>query len=393
MSKTAFLASECFTSGMKGPCAVVVEDGTIAVVGAREEVVLPQDCPVVDLGEHVLAPGFVDIHIHGGAGHDVMEGDPSALACIERHLVKHGTTAYYPTTVTAGVDVTLRALEKLADAIEAAGDGNCSSAVRNNGDARACPVGIHLEGPFISRDKRGVHPTQYLQSASVELFLRMWQAARGHIRVATIAPEIPGAEALIAEATQRGVTVSLGHSNATLAQARAGIEAGGSHATHTFNAMRPLNHREPGITGAVLTDERLSADLIADGIHVEPTFVRLFLSAKGVDRAVLITDAISATGMPDGLYRLGGLEVEVRGNTCLADGRLAGSVLTMDRAVVNVMRFTGCSLEQAVRLATQNPARTAGCNARGVIQVGRAADFVVLTTKGEVVRTITGGIG
>jgi N-acetylglucosamine-6-phosphate deacetylase len=388
MSKIAFKASACVTAS-KGSTVVLVEDGGIVAVGSREEVELRKDCRVVDFGEHVLAPGFVDLHIHGGGGHDVMEGEADALACIERHLAKHGTTAYYPTTVTAAIDPTLRALEKLADAIEKVG-AKCSGAVRNS-DIRACPVGIHLEGPFISREKRGVHPPQFIQTGSVELFERMWQAARGQVKLITVAPEIPGAEELIREVTRRGVTVSLGHSNATLAQARAGIDAGGRHATHTFNAMRPLNHREPGIAAAVLTDERLTADIIADGVHVEPTMVQLFLSAKGLDRAVLITDAISATGMPDGRYRLGEFEVEVRGNVCTADGKLAGSVLTLDRAVLNTLRFTNCTLDEAVALATRNAASAAGNKNCGEIAVGRAADFVVLTRTGELVQTIVGG--
>jgi N-acetylglucosamine-6-phosphate deacetylase len=390
MSKVAFTASACITAVPVGSNVVLVEDGVITAVGSREQIDIPRECRVVDFGDHVLGPGFVDIHIHGGAGHDVMESDPDALACIERHLVKHGTTAYYPTTVTAAEDPTLRSLEKLADAIEASAASDCSSAVRA-AEQRACPMGIHLEGPFISQEKRGVHPPQYIQNGSLDFFDRMWRAARGHVKLMTIAPEIPGAEDVIREAAKRGVVVSLGHSNATLAQARAGIDAGGRHATHTFNAMRPLDHREPGITGAVLNDDRLTADIIADGVHVDPTMVRLFVRAKGLDRAVLITDAISATGMPDGQYRLGGFQVEVRGNVCLADGRLAGSVLTLERAVVNMMRFTGCTLEEAVQLATSNPAAIVGDHRRGNIAVGRAADFVVLTKSGELVRTIIGG--
>ena len=187
---------------------------------------------------------------------------------------------------------------------------------------------------------------------SVAAFDRFWQAARGHIRVLTIAPELPGALEVIAQAAARGVCVSLGHSDADLNAARAGFAAGARHATHTFNAMRPLDHRDPGILGEVLTDARLSADIIADGIHLDPVIVQLFLKAKGPDAAVLITDATAATGMPDGRYRLGSLEVEVKDGRCMAGGKLAGSVLTMDRAVRNVMQFAQWDLQQAVRLAT-----------------------------------------
>lgn len=391
MSRTAFLASACIAAAENGSNVVIAEDGVITHVGARDEVGIPAGCRIVDVGEHVLAPGFIDLHIHGGAGHDVMEGDPEALACVERHLAKHGTTAYYPTTVTAALDPTLRALEKLADAIESAATRG-SGTVRNE-YFRARPLGIHLEGPFISTEKRGVHPQQHIQDGCAELFDRMWQAARGHMKLMTVAPEIAGAEPLIRHATGLGVVVSLGHSNATMKQALAAIEAGGRHATHTFNAMRPLDHREPGIVGAVLTDNRVSADIIADGVHIHPAVVRVFLSGKGLDRAVLITDALSATGMPDGQYRLGGFDVEVRGDVCAAEGRLAGSVLTLDRAVRNVMKFSGCTLEQAVCLATRNPASTLGDRRRGTIEVGRTADFVVLTRDGDLVRTIFGGRG
>ena len=382
----------------------MVEESKIVAVGPKSEIDVPGGCAVVDLGDAVLAPGFVDIHIHGGGGHDVMEGDPDALAAIERHLAKHGTTTYFPTTVTAAIDPTLKALEKLADAIEAAAGPTSAKGGQiwgtngesgKKGELRARPMGIHLEGPFISREKRGVHPPEHIKDADLALFERMWQAARGHVKVMTVAPEIPGGEELIREATRRGVTISLGHSNATQDQAQRGIDAGGRHATHTFNAMRPLDHREPGIIGTLLTNEHVTAEMIIDGVHVDPTIVRLFLKAKGKDGAVLVTDGISATGMPDGRYHLGGFEVEVKGDTCLShDGRLAGSVLTLDRAVRNVMSFGGWKLEDAVGLATRNPARTVGiCERKGVIAAGADADFVVLSKTGELMKTIVAGIG
>jgi len=211
----------------------------------------------------------------------------------------------------------------------------------------------------------------------------------------TIAPELPGAIEVIVEAVKRGVCVSLGHSDADLNAARAGVKAGARHATHTFNAMRPLDHRDPGILGEVLTDSRLSADMIADGIHLDPSVVQLFLKAKGQDAAVLITDATAATGMPEGRYRLGSLEVEVKDGKCLSGGNLAGSVLTMDRAVRNVMQFAQWDLQQAVRLATLNPARVVGLNGgRGQVSFltpGARADLVVLSAQGEVRNTIIRG--
>ena len=365
---------------------LLVEDRVIAEVTSRARREVPGNCRSVDFGDGILAPGFIDIHIHGGAGHDVMEAGADALPPVERLLAAHGVSSYFPTTVTAPMEATLSALARLADAIDAAE----KSSVR---DLRARPLGIHLEGPFISHKRRGVHPPENLLTPSVAAFDRFWQAARGHIRVLTIAPELPGAVEVIAEASARRVCVSLGHSDADLNAARAGIAAGARHATHTFNAMRPLDHRDPGILGEVLTDSRLSADIIADGIHLDPIIVELFLKAKGPDAAVLITDATAATGMPDGRYRLGSLEVEVKDGRCMVGGKLAGSVLNMDRAVRNVVQFARWELQQAVRLATLNPARVAGVKQGGVLEAGAPADLVVLSPSGEVRQTIIRGAG
>jgi len=364
---------------------LLVDDYAIAEVSSRASREIPPRVRVVDFGDAVLAPGFVDIHIHGGAGQDVMSADASGLSAVERQLSRHGVTSYFPTTVTAPLDQICSALEHLADAIEAASLANGSRR------GLAQPLGIHLEGPFLSHVRRGAHPPADLLSPTLETFNRLWQAARGHIRIMTIAPELDGALKVIAEAARRGVCVSVGHSDADFRSAKAGVAAGAKHATHTFNAMRPLNHREPGIIGEVLTDPRLSADIIADGIHLDPAIVQLFLQSKGPDQAVLITDAISATGMPDGRYRLGTFEVEVKNGRCLMEGKLAGSVLTMDRAVRNVMQFAHWDLQQTLRLATLNPARVAGSTNRGKLAAGGEADFVVLSPSGEVRNTIIRG--
>jgi N-acetylglucosamine-6-phosphate deacetylase len=231
-----------------------------------------------------------------------------------------------------------------------------------------------------------------LMPARVETFERFWQASRGQIRMMTIAPELNGAKELIAAASARGVCVSLGHSDADFVTAESAIAAGASHATHTFNAMRPLDHRNPGIAGAVLTDARLSADIIADGIHLDPAVVKLFATAKGPEQTVLITDATAATGMPDGSYHLGSMQVEVKDGKCTSGGKLAGSVLTMDRAVRNLVRFAEWDLSQAVAAASRNPARVAGFANKGVLAVGADADFVVLNAQGEVERTFIGGV-
>lgn len=365
-----------------GSPVVVIEDQRIVAVGARDAIEPPAGARQISFPGMILAPGFIDIHVHGGAGHDVMEADGTGLAAMERHMAKHGVTGYLPTTVTAPLDRTLAALEHLGKSI----------AMPSRDGHRASPLGIHLEGPFISHAKRGVHPPEHLLAPSPEMLDRFWQASGGAIRMMTIAPELAGAGETIRSARALGVHSSLGHSDASEGQARAAIAAGAEHATHTFNAMRVLSHRDPGILGAVLTDDALSADIIADGIHLDPSVVRLFLAAKGPERAVLITDAISATGMPDGHYRLGAFEVELKGDRCEHEGKLAGSVLTLDRAVRNVMNFAGWSLQQAVRLATANPARVLGLSGeRGMLAPGKIADIVALTPEGEVARTIVAG--
>jgi N-acetylglucosamine-6-phosphate deacetylase len=363
---------------------VMIDDGKIVEVASRAGRAMAANTRIVDFGDAVLAPGFVDIHIHGSGGHDVMETDPGAMQAIEEFLPKHGVTSYFPTTVTAPVDKILGALDQIAGAIEAA-EGEA-------GTMRARPLGIHLEGPFISHVRRGVHPPENLLPPTLQMFERFWQAARGHIRVMTIAPELQGAIEVIEMAVSRGVCVSLGHSDADLDATRRGVKAGARHATHTFNAMRPLGHRDPGILGEVLTDQRLTADIIADGVHLDPIIVDLFLKAKGPELAVLITDAISATGMPDGRYQLGGLDVEVHDGKCLMNGSLAGSVLTMDRALRNVMKFGGWSLPDAVRAASLNPAKAVGIADRnGAIAAGADANLVVLSSAGEVRNTIVKG--
>lgn len=388
--KTAFTARMLFTPLEEIPHPLlVVEDGRITGIFSQSERDLPSNTQLVDFGDTLLVPGFFDIHIHGGAGVDVMRAPASELPQLGRFLARHGVTGYFPTTVAAPLDATYSALGRLADAIESA------KKPANTGDAaQARPLGIHLEGPFLSHRRRGVHPPENLVEPTLEIFENLRQAARGHVRMMTIAPEIPGAMEVISEAARRGVCVSIGHSDAELPSAKDAIAAGVRHATHTFNAMRPLDHRQPGIIGEVLSNDRITADMIVDGIHVAPAVVKLFLRAKGPERAVLITDAISATGMPDGRYQLGPIQVDVKDGKCTSNGSLAGSVLTMDRAVRNVMQFSDWGLRDAVRAATLNPARAVDMSQSvGSLAAGLQADFVVLNSSGEVVKTVVAGRG
>jgi N-acetylglucosamine-6-phosphate deacetylase len=371
---------------------VFIEDGVISEISSRAQREVPPNATEIDLtrefSDAILAPGFVDIHMHGGAGLDVMRASSAELPQLNKFLTTHGVTGYFPTTVAAPLDETCEALGRLADAIEVARGFHSG-----NGAVQAQPLGIHLEGPFLSHKRRGVHPPENLMEPTLEIFERLWQAARGHVRMMTIAPELPGALEVIAEAARRNVCVSMGHSDAMVEAARAAVHAGARHATHTFNAMRPLDHRDPGILAEVLTDRELTADIIADGIHVAPEVIRLFLQAKGKNGSVLITDATSATGMPDGIYRLGPIQVEVKNGRCTMDGKLAGSVLTMDRAIRNITEFAGWSLQNAVRAATLNPARAVGLAQCGVLAPGAEANIVLMNAAGDVMKTMVRGRG
>jgi N-acetylglucosamine-6-phosphate deacetylase len=360
---------------------VGIEDGRIASLSARKACEIPASSRILDYPGATLAPAFFDVHIHGAVGHDAMEATPEALNAIGRFLAARGTGSYLATTVTAQLDVTLRALSGLAKLI-----------AQPPTPAQARPLGIHLEGPFLSHVKRGVQPSEHLLAPDIALFDRFFDAAEGHIRLMTLAPELPGAVELTAHATACGVRVSMGHSNATAAETRAAIATGAVSATHTFNAMRALDHHEPGILGVVLTDDALFAELICDGIHNTAEIVRLWGRAKGPERAILVTDAMSAAGMPNGEYRLGGFAVQVANGRATVGGALAGSVLTLDHAVENFVKFTGASVENALRLVTTNPAAMTGLGDQvGSVAVGQPANLVAVDAAGELVASIIDG--
>lgn len=358
---------------------VVIEDGVISRIASRTEEAAPTD-DVENYPGATLVPAFFDVHIHGSGGADVMDATRDSLTTVGQFLARHGVGSYLATTVSAPMETTLRSLCGLAKLIGSGIDG-------------ARPLGIHLEGPFISHAKRGAHAEHDLLLPTVTLFNRMWEAAEGHIRLMTIAPELPGAEEVIARAVELGVRISLGHSNAGMDDTLRGIRAGATSATHTFNAMRRFDHRDPGILGVVLDRADLFAEIICDGLHVNPTAVRMFWKEKGSERAILVTDAMSATGMPDGNYRLGELDVRVVNGKCIiGEDTLAGSTLTMDRAVRNFAAFTGAEFGAVTALATRNPARMIGLDSQvGALEAGRAADLTVFSTKGEVIETILRG--
>jgi N-acetylglucosamine-6-phosphate deacetylase len=372
-----------------GPAGVVeyplvtIEDGRISCIDSLTASEHDGADATHRFAEATLVPAYVDIHIHGCAGHDVMEATPEALGAIGTYLAGRGVGAYFPTTVTSPRDETMRSLTRLAIEI------GRSPEVERPG---ATPLGIHLEGPFLSHLKRGVHTAALLEAPSPTLFDRFWNAAEGKIALMTIAPELPGAPELIAHATSLGVCCSMGHSNARACEAETGFLAGARSATHTFNAMRTMDHREPGLAAYVLDKQSLFAEIICDGIHVNPLMVRLYFKAKGEDRVILVTDGMSATGMPDGTYMLGDMEVEVREGRCTSNGTLAGSVLTLDRGVQNFMEFTGASLSAAVSAASRNPSQLMGIDDNwGSLDVDRKANITVLSPTAEVIQTFLAG--
>lgn len=360
---------------------VTIEDASVVSIDTQDGLSTLPVGELVALPGNTLAPAYFDVHTHGAAGHDVMEADREALDTIGSFLASKGVGSYLATTVTAQLDATLRSLEGLACAIAAPAAPGCTK-----------PIGVHLEGPFLSHAKRGVHPPDLLLAPDIAVFDRLYEAAEGHVKLITIAPELAGAPELIRHATARGVRVSIGHSNATAAETRAALAAGAVSATHIFNAMRPLDHREPGILGVTLTDDAVYAELICDGIHVAPEMVQLWWKAKGQERAILVTDAMSAAGMPDGTYQLGGFAVEVAEGRAMANGVLAGSVLTLDRALANFVRFTGTPSAEALPLLTTNPARMTGLEASaGSLSVGGAANLVAVDAAGQLRAAFVGG--
>lgn len=354
---------------------VVIQDGKI--VGIEPAGPVEAGTITVDARGKTIIPGLIDIHMHGANGFDCMDATPEAIQGMGRFIARHGVTAYLPTTVTASIEATLAAIT------------NIGSTPPPKDGARH--VGIHLEGPYLDHDYRGAQPAQHLRPADPNEY-RAWLENKD-VRLITVAPEVMGVPDLIRAGRQAGIEFALGHTGATYEQALAAVEAGLSQSTHTFNGMAPLQHRSPGALGVVLSDERIKAQIIADGIHVHPSIVKLLVKAKGVDHTILITDAMRATGLPDGDYALGDQMVTVQvGIARTQAGGLAGSTLTMDQALRNTMGFATLSLREALPMATSVPATAIGLERqKGRIAAGFDADIVILDETCLVWMTMAGG--
>ncbi len=355
---------------------LVIENGKVVRLASGRESP-PPGAEVLDARGCWVAPGLIDLHVHGSAGYDTMDASQQAVHGMARFFARHGVTAYLPTTAAAPSDVLRASLHTLA-ACDPPPDG-------------ARHLGAHIEGPYLNAAFRGAQPEPSLRDADPAEYEEWFSS--GQVRLMTVAPERPGVMDLIRRGREAGVEFAIGHSQATYEQVLQAVDLGLRQATHTFNGMPPLHHRTPGVVGAVLTDDRIYAQVIADGVHLHPAVVKLIIRAKGPGRVLLITDAIRAAGLADGEYTLAGEPITVRDGICrTAQGSLAGSTLTLETAVRNVISFAGVSLAEALTMATETPAEAMGWSGRkGILAPGADADLIFLDADLNVRLTMIAG--
>lgn len=344
---------------------LVLDQGRILAIADENSAT---DLETLNAGGSFVVPGFIDIHMHGCNGADTMDGTVAAIQAMSAFWPAHGTTSILPATMTAQAKSLQKSITAVAEAMKM--------------PLGADILGINLEGPFLSPNAKGAHREDFIVNPSISFFESLLPE-NGHIvKIVTVAPEAPGAEEFIRYLLERGIVVSIGHTTASYEQCQAAFQSGARHCTHFYNAMSPLRHREPGAVGAILNNQQVTVELIADLIHVHPAALKLAYSLKGPERVALITDAAAATGLPDGNYVSWGLEVYVReGSVRLSDGTLAGSTLTLDQALRN-MTGIGVPLESCITMLTETPARIAGVDGfKGKIAIGYDADLVLLDRK------------
>lgn len=355
--------------------AFAVEDGVIKHAGEADRVRgEAKDAEVIDLRRLTVLPGLIDVHVHGGNGFDTMDGTHEAINGMSVYKIKEGVTSFVPATVTASDAMTDAAVRGVNEAMTRGMDG-------------AKVLGLFLEGPYINPKNKGAHPEAFIRKMDKAEMIALAQKAAGASAVPknrvlsfAVAPEMPGAVEAIEALAAMGVNLRAGHSSATLAEAYQGVEAGVSMAIHTYNAMSALNHREPGLVGAVMTNDRIYGEIICDLVHVHPKAVEVLVRAKGPEKIVLITDCMRAGGLPDGEYYLGELPVKVVGGIArLSDDALAGSTATLIQCLKNMHETVGVPLADAVTMATATPAKAVGVFDRiGSLDAGKRADIIAV---------------
>ncbi|TYR79747.1 N-acetylglucosamine-6-phosphate deacetylase [Priestia megaterium] len=360
-----------------------VENGKITEIGPVDQYTADSTDLLIEYSpSFALIPGAIDIHIHGAANADAMDATSDALNTMARTLPKEGTTSFLATTMTQSPEAVERALTAAGQFI----DGQAKT-------AQAEVIGIHLEGPFISPKRAGAQPPDHIIDPDVSLYQKWQQAANGHIKLVTLAPEQPNGLTLTAHLKETNVVASIGHSDATYEEVSQAIQAGANHITHLYNGMRGLHHREPGVLGAAYLREELFTELIVDGIHCRPEMVKLAYDQITSDRMILITDSLRAKWLKNGTYDLGGQPVQVNDTRAtLADGTLAGSILKMNDAIKNMISYTKCDMEDIIKMTAVNPAKQLNVfDRKGSLAVGKDADFVILNKDLDIEMTVCKG--
>ncbi len=349
---------------------LTIENGIISAIGTH----LEPDC--LDFGDAFVLPGFIDIHTHGAMCADTMDATDKAMQTMKVYMANHGVTSFLPTTVSMPVDASCTSI---------------CAAKRNEKGEGATILGVHLEGPYFSEEYKGAQNPAYLRNADIAEIEKMVNVSPGFVRIMSLAPEVPGAIDAILHLESRGVVAAIGHTAADYETAKKAIDAGVRNATHLYNGMAPLLHRAPGTIGAILENPDVYAELICDGIHVHPAAAKMAMKAKGYDKVILISDSMRAAGMPDGSYTLGGQHVTVlNGVARTDDGALAGSTSNVLDCFRNVVKW-GIPFDDAVKMATENPATLIGVEKKGKIEVGFDADFTILSPDLDLVATVIGG--
>ncbi len=360
---------------------VLCEDGQITFVGASTEAEPAPNSRIIDATGQFVLPGFIDTHVHGSGGDDVMISGAAGIRRAGKNMLRYGTTAWLPTTIAARHEEILFAIEETRQA-------------QGTPEAMAQILGLHLEGPYLNIRFKGAQPDEGIREPNFDELDELLAAANGQIKVMTLAPELPGSMEMIRKLTANDIVASLGHSECDYDTALAAIDAGATYATHLFNAMSGVHHRKPGLAACCLNEPGICAEIILDGVHVNPQMARLAARNKGREGLALVTDATTAQGCGDGIYQLGKFQVQVSGALCtLMDGvTIAGSVLTMNQAVKNAVEFTGMSLLDIAYMAAMMPAKRCGvADRKGSLEVGKDADIAILDTGYSVTATIVNG--